>query len=216
MLTERPHHCAAVVNSKLYVLGGMNNNMVDDEESTLSSVDSYNIDTDVWSLAGHLIHAVYGSACATYNNNIYVFGGENSDKEPVDYVQVYDTSQKCCTLMDLPMPHVCKLIKAVLWETSVILFGHDTCFIYNFETQTWQERKQFKTGVVLFEIVLDNGMVFISSGAAIKGDDERMKVIKSTDTIIKIVSVYDIIEKFVTSSCVKSTLYLLSNQTVNG
>jgi len=193
MLTVRNHHSAAVVNSKLYVLGGMNGKILVDEQSTLRSVVSYNIDTDIWSPAGHLTHAVYGSACATYNNNIYVFGGANSDRAPVNYVQVYDTSQKCCTLMDQPMPRACKLIKAVLWETSVILLGHDTCLIYNFETQTWQEREQFKTGIIFFAVLLDKTMVYISGGAAIIGEGREMQI-KYTYPIAKSVSVYDIIQ----------------------
>ncbi len=69
----------------------------------------------------------------------------------VDHVQKYDTVQQTCTLMSNAMPRPYHLMRAVLWETSAILLGHDTCFIYNFETQTWQERKQFKTDVYILD-----------------------------------------------------------------
>ena len=128
--TTRQWHCAAVVDSTLYALGGR----VDADGTTLSSVEAYNTQTDEWSAAGQLTHAVYDIACVSYNNSIYVFGGQNSNGNYVADVQVYDTAQHKCTLLHNAMPGAYAWMRAVVWETYAILLDLETCFIYNFET----------------------------------------------------------------------------------
>ena len=149
MTSSRFYHCAAVVDSTLYVLAGS----VADTDTALSSVESYNTKTNKWSSAGHLIHAVWGAACATYSNCIYVFGGTNIQSVDVDHVQVYNPAQETCTVLGTPLPHAYNAMRVVLWETFAILLGRHNCFIYNFDTQTWQERNKFKTGVDWLECV---------------------------------------------------------------
>jgi len=62
MLEGRRSHCAAVVDTTLYVLGGREGS----SDTTLSSVEGYNTLTNKWSSAGHLVHAVRSAACVTY------------------------------------------------------------------------------------------------------------------------------------------------------
>jgi len=189
MLTGRRHHCAAVVNTTLYVLGGRKGS----SDTTVSSVEGYNTLTNKWSSAGHLVHGVYCTACVTYKNSIYVFGGRDKENKAVSHVQVYNPAQESCTLMDQPMPSAHSHMRAVLWETSVILLGIYTCYIYNFETQTWQEREQFKTGVDYFASALDNSTVYIGGGGTYKTDKDNRQIWTRTDEM-KSVSVLDIIE----------------------
>ena len=54
MTSSRYYHCAAVVDSTLYALGGW----AEAGETALRSVDPYNTQTDKWSAAGQLTHAV--------------------------------------------------------------------------------------------------------------------------------------------------------------
>jgi len=189
MFTGRYNHCAAVVYTTLYVLGGTEGT----DDTTLSSVERYNTLTNKWSSAGHLVHPVYCTACVTYKNSIHVFGGRNKDKQAVSHVQIYNPAQESCTLMDQPMPRAYSAMRAMLWETSVILLGCHTCFIYNFETQTWQEREQFKTRVFSFASILENSTVYIAGG----GDgfvltDRELK--DACPDEMQSVSVLDIIE----------------------
>jgi len=108
-----------------------------------------------------------------YKNTIYVFSGMDKDDRAVSHVQVYNPAQESCTLMDQPMPRGYRAMRAVLWETSVILLGLYTCLIYNFETQTWQEREQFKTGLAFFATALDNSTVYIAGGGRFDTDQDN-------------------------------------------
>ena len=65
MTSCRQWHCAAVVDSTLYTLGGQ-----DDYLIVLSSVEAYNTQTNKWSAAGQLTHAVWQAACVSYNNSM--------------------------------------------------------------------------------------------------------------------------------------------------
>jgi len=189
MLMGRYNHCAAVVDTTLYVLGGWKG----PGSTTLSSVEGYNTLTNKWSSAGHLVHAVYYAACVTYKNSIYVFGGIDKDIKTVSHVQVYNPAQQNCTLMDKPMTSAYDTMRAMLWETSVILLGCHNCFIYNFETQIWQERKQFKTNVHYFASVLDNSTVYIAGGGMVENNTGYYETWTHTDEM-KSVSVLDIIK----------------------
>jgi len=84
-------------------------------------------------------------------------------------------------------------MRTVLWETSVILLGRYTCYIYNFETQTWQEREQFKTIVYYVASALDNSTVYIAGGGTHNTDKDNKDIWTCTDEM-KSVSVLDIIE----------------------
>ena len=159
MTSYRRRHCAAVVDSTLYALGGW-----DADATTLNSVEAYNTQTNKWSAAGQLTHAVCLAACVSYNNSIYVFGGRDANNEAVAHVQVYDAAQHKCTLLHNAMPRAYARMRAVVWETYAILLGRETCFIYNFETETWQERASFKTDVDDFGLVVDNQTLYIAGG----------------------------------------------------
>jgi len=189
MLSGRFSHCAAVVNTMLCVLGGRKGS----DDTTISSVDGYNTLTNKWSSVSNLVHAVHSAAYITYKNSIYVFGGVNKDSKSVSHVQVYNPAQEICTLMDQPTPRAYGHMRAVLWETSVILLGRNTCFIYNFETQTWQEREQFKTNVHCFASALDNSTVYMAGGGTVKKDKDDEVMLAYSDEM-KSVSVLDIIE----------------------
>ena len=100
MTSYRRRHSVAVVDSTLYALGGW----AYAGGTTLSSVEAYNTQTDKWSAAGQLTHAVDATACVSYNNSIYVFGGQDAKNNAVAHVQVYDTAQQLCTLLQPAMP----------------------------------------------------------------------------------------------------------------
>ena len=126
MTSCRYAHSVAVVDSTLYTLGGWTN--VDG--IALSSVEAYNTQTNKWSAAGQLTHAVRSAACVTYKNVIYMMGGVQGPDTEVAHVQMYSPAQHSCTLMPRAMPRAMGYMRAVLWETSAILIDRYTCFIY--------------------------------------------------------------------------------------
>ena len=130
MTSYRRWHCAAVVDSTLYALGGWATG-----GRTLSNVEAYNTQTDKWSAAGQLMHAVHYAASVSCNNSIYMFGGEDANDKVVAHVQVYDAAQHKCTLLHNAMPQAYGCMKAVVWKTNAILLDSFMCFIYNFETR---------------------------------------------------------------------------------
>ena len=149
----------------------------------LSSVEAYNTQTDKWSAAGQLTHAVRHAACVSYNNSIYVFGGVDANDEDVAHVQAYDAAQHKCTLLQNAMPRAYAQMRAVVWETYAILLGRETCFIYNFETETWQERASFKTAVDFFGLVVDNQTLYIAGGGGFTSFTAEVRSVSVRDVI---------------------------------
>ena len=137
------------------------------------------------------MHAVWRAACVSYNNSIYVFGG--ADATDVAHVQVYDAAQHKCTLLHNAMPRAYARMRAVVWETYAILLGRETCFIYNFETKTWQERESFKTDVLYFGLVVDNQTLYIAGGGTSVKDKDN-ELIWTCTAEVRSVSVRDVIE----------------------
>ena len=161
LVQGRRRHSAAFIDEVLYICGGF----VDSDESVLDSVEAYNAVTDKCTTVGKLVHCVQSSGnCVPFKSSLYIFGGSDKDNKAFNHVQVYNTKENTCSVLSKPMPRPYILMRAVLWDTSVILLGRDTCFIFNFETETWQERKQFKTDVIHFGLVLENERIFVIGG----------------------------------------------------
>jgi len=193
MRIGRQAHCVAAINSMLYVLGGWSG----EDNEILRNVERYNTNTDTWSSACDLRYAVDSAACVTYRKKIYMFGGEDSNLEPLSAVQVYTPGQLGWRLMDTPMPRGCAEIRAIMWETSVLLFSCTTCFIYNFETKIWQERQQYRTNTGGFAATLDNNTVFIAGGGSLQGggggDEDDDEPIWTCSRDVRSVSVLDVV-----------------------
>jgi len=185
----RRRHVLSVVDSKLHAIGGW----ATDARAIVKSIESYNTKTNKWLPSGELIHAVSNAACVSYKNLIYIFGGQTIDNQAACHVQEYNTAQESCAVLDQPMPRAYYLMQAVLWESSAILLGRYTCFLYDFDTETWQERRHFKTNVVHFGSVLDNGAVYIAGGGIDKKDENNKWTWSYTDEV-KCVDVVDVME----------------------
>ena len=82
--------CLTVSDGILYVIGGYY--YVTDKQSQgtwnySNLVFAYNIETDSWNLTAQLLTARAFAGCASFNDNIYVFGGYNG--EAVNQVEKY-------------------------------------------------------------------------------------------------------------------------------
>ena len=110
MTSTRFYRWAAVIDSRLYALGGW----VSDNE-TLSIIEAYNTQTDKWSAAGQLTVAVRQAACVSYKTSIYLLGGMDAKSHVVAHVQVYDAAQHKCTLLHNAMPRAYAHMRAVVW-----------------------------------------------------------------------------------------------------
>jgi len=189
MIEGRRRHCATFVNNtSMYVLGGFD----DEGEVTLDSIEQYNTVTNKWTKAGKLMLATHVAACAVYKTSIFVFGGSAGDDEDLDCVQLYDTATKLCTVLIECLPEPEHLLRAVMWEKSVILINDLTCLIFDIEQQTFQQRNQFAAGIVQFGLVVENQRIFIIGGGLDQTDSDGELTWTCSDEV-KSVTVMDII-----------------------
>jgi len=185
----RRRHCATFVNNtSMYVLGGF----VDKGKATLDSIEQYNTVTNKWTKFGQLMHATRKAACVSYKTSIYVFGGIAQNDVNLDQVQVFDTATKLCTELTQRLPRPESLLRAVMWDKSVVLINHRTCLIFDLEQQTFQQRDQFAAGVSHFGLVLENQRMFIVGGGTCQTDAAGKETWTCSDEV-KSVAVMDII-----------------------
>jgi N-acetylneuraminic acid mutarotase len=115
----------------------------------------------------------HNAGCASYKTSVYLFGGIGRDTAAnkdvdLDCIQVFDTTTKQCSVLTQRLPRGERLLRAVLWETSVILMNNRTCLIFDLNHHNIQQRDQFKADVVHFGLVLNNQTLFVIGGGMIK------------------------------------------------
>lgn len=90
-VNRRPMHFArygamtAVVNNKIYVIGGLINS-----NTAVNHVEEYNAELDTWITRAPMPTARGLGVCGVVNNKIYVIGGIRARNMPVETVEVYD------------------------------------------------------------------------------------------------------------------------------
>jgi len=188
MIEGRGRHCATFVNNTVYVLGGF----VDGGVVTLDSIEQYNTVTNKWTNVGQLVRAVCSTTCAVYKTSIYIFGGRGPNNVELDCVQKFDTSTKLCTELTQRLPQPELVLRAVMWDKSVILINYRTCLIFDLEKQTFQKRQQFAAGVGHFGLVLENQRIFVIGGGNCKKNADGKTTWTCSDEV-KSVAVIDII-----------------------
>jgi len=89
-----------VVNGKLYVIGGTQDNV-----AASTGIWEYDIDTETWTgKVADLLVGVSRATVAKYNGKFYVVGGKNADNLDVTDIQVFDPVTKVVTKVgDLPV-----------------------------------------------------------------------------------------------------------------
>jgi len=180
LIQGRRRHSAAFIDEVLYICGGF----VDSAELVLDSVEAFNSSTNKCTVVGKLVHGVESSGnCVPFRSSLFIFGGSDKDDNSTSHIQLYNTNDNTCTLVSKPMPRPCHLLRAVLWETTVILLGRHECFIFNIETETWLERPQFKANVGHFGLALENKRVFVIGGGICETDENGDVIWKCRDDV---------------------------------
>ena len=124
-------------------------------------IEEYKATTEESTVVGQLQFGSKLAASVVYKGSIYVFGGLDEDLKSLNCVQVFNPVERTCTLLSTPLPRPKAYMHAVLWETYAILVGFETCFIFDFEVSTWQEREQLKADSNCFGLVLQTERVFL-------------------------------------------------------
>ena len=87
MLSPRMQLATAVVNGKLYAIGGLNG-------GSRSAVEEYDPQEDIWIKKADMPTPRGGIAASAVDGKIYVFGGHRVAFQPLDTVQMYDPGER--------------------------------------------------------------------------------------------------------------------------
>jgi N-acetylneuraminic acid mutarotase len=97
MPTERDELAIAVVNGKIYAIGGING-------VALGTNEEYDPVSDTWTTKASMPTPRTGLIVAVVNNKIYAIGGSNSSAVPLATNEVYDPVSDTWTTGLTPMP----------------------------------------------------------------------------------------------------------------
>jgi hypothetical protein len=128
---------------------------------------------NTWSSGPPLPTAVYGSAVAVLNGEIYVIGGTNADNAIVADTQIYDpATNSWSTGVSLPTPvegASAAVVKGVLY----VIGGTTTAELYNYsdavwalspETNTWFHRAAMPTALHDAGIAVVGNIIYVIGG----------------------------------------------------
>jgi N-acetylneuraminic acid mutarotase len=125
--TARHHLSSAVVDGKLFALGGriLGNRVpsedLDEALSNFNNNEIYDPQTDTWSIHQHMLTKRSGFTAVSASGDIYVFGGEGVG-ESYDSVEIYDPKNNKW-IYELPMPTDRMGLKAVSLGDKIHVLG---------------------------------------------------------------------------------------------
>lgn len=151
MPTPRSALCTAVVNEKIYAIGGLKK-----EEAVLSCVEVYDPATDTWNSKNPMPTARAVMDCAVVDGKIYVFGGsETAGSSILSTVEMYDPATDIWVAKTpLRTPRSDVAVEAVNGKiyviggskrTGEIWEGLNTVEEYDPATDTWTTKKDMPT-----------------------------------------------------------------------
>ncbi|CAK8683416.1 unnamed protein product [Clavelina lepadiformis] len=93
--TGRCHHCAVVLQNKLFVMGGISGSKV------LNSVEYMDLkEKSVWKEVAPMHECRYLAAAETFNDNIYIFGGKNEKDEALKSIEQFQHQSNQWTTLE--------------------------------------------------------------------------------------------------------------------
>jgi N-acetylneuraminic acid mutarotase len=189
MPTARGGLGTAVLNGKIYAIGGLNGDV------TLNTTQEYNPVTNKWTNKTPMPTPRSGFAIAVYNNKIYVIGGTVGNGY-VGNNEVYDPiSNTWETKASMPTPRtdLCAsvvndkiyLIGGKRYSSTTPFYGEtDINEEYDPATDTWSTKAPIPTGVQGYASVVVNNKIYIMCGS-------RQPNAQGTTVIINSNQVYD-------------------------
>ncbi|XP_077301674.1 kelch-like protein 7 [Arctopsyche grandis] len=97
MIENRRAHKSADINGKLYVVGGAK----DITLSHIASVESYDLDADLWTLLCNLPSPRWGTVVRLFDNKLLFIGGHDEKTYLSDVLEYDVLNKKWCTLKSL-------------------------------------------------------------------------------------------------------------------
>ena len=176
MPTARGGLGVAVVNEKIYAIGGLNN------DTQLAVNEEYNPVTDTWTTKAQMPTARSGFAIAVYQNKIYCIGGTVGDGE--DLVsgftganEVYDPVKNTWEIkesMPTPRADLCASVvdgKIYLiggkeyWGVNPFYHELDVNEVYYPETDSWTTKAPMPVPALGYASEVVDGKIYVIGGA---------------------------------------------------
>lgn len=122
LATRRNAAAAAVLDGKLYVIGGRAPGIRATDQSSLASVEVYDPATDTWRAGPDLPAARSGAAAVVVGGRLYLLGGESTSGGVRDTVHRLDPATG--TWAELPrMPYAAHGLGAVVVGGAIVVMG---------------------------------------------------------------------------------------------
>lgn len=161
-MIPRVYHETAVVNDKIYAIGGRN------PAGYLNSVEEYDPSTNTWTTKASMASSRIKFKTAVLNGKIYVIGGEGSPDARV--VEEYDPTTNVWTtkaMSPLRYDHQVAVVDGKIY----LIGGCDTTSSavntvqeYDPITDTWTTKASMNNARCLFEIAVIDGKIFVIGG----------------------------------------------------
>jgi N-acetylneuraminic acid mutarotase len=169
--TARTAFAVAVVNDKIYAIGGWNG-------SYLAINEMYDPATDTWTTKQSMPTARTGPAAAVFNNKIYVIGGIIAESNPsysgyTGITEVYDPSTDTWETKE-PMPTACAYLDANVVGDRIYLItgltyadvfpfqgGNDKNQVYDPITDSWSTKTPIPSENAAYVSAVINDKIYI-------------------------------------------------------
>ena len=173
MPTHRLNIDCAVVDGKIYVMGGMQINNGIPNNTELLTLEVYDITAGTWSPGPNMNSGRWGHQAIAYNGKIYVFGGNL----PVYYssVEVFDPQANSWTILSTFMPTGRYQFAACLLDTLIYTIDgwfnsangpiYDKVEVYNPVAGVWKTETSIPIAVGLPDCLTMNGKIYFFGGS---------------------------------------------------
>lgn len=160
-MTEAKYlHQTAVVNGKIYAIGGKNSN----------EVDEYNPSTDTWIAKAPMNEARYDFQVVVVDGKIYAIGGHNASAT-LNSVEVYDPTNNTWTTK-APMNEMRYDFQATVIDGKIFVTGGNngsttlsTVQEYNPANDTWTTKTPMKYPRSSHQVVIIDGKIYVMGGS---------------------------------------------------
>ncbi|MFB3897577.1 MAG: kelch repeat-containing protein, partial [bacterium] len=164
MSIGRSRTTAAMVNGKIYVIGGESSGGVKS-----NSVEMYDPETNTWTTKANKPTGVSNVCCAAIGNKIYVPGGYTGSYSSV--LEIYDTQYDTWTT-GASLPYGISGAAAVAYSGALYVFGGvstgsvylTTCHVYDSYGDSWSQVSSMNYARNLAGAAVVNGKIYVIGG----------------------------------------------------
>jgi len=189
MPTPRWGHSAAVVNGKIYVIGGLMSEPSFLNAESIAAVEEYDPATDTWTRKTDMPAPrgyLYGSH-PVLDEKIYVIGGGNRGQAMIARVDVYDPATDTWTrVADMPTARLAMARAA--WNGKIYVFGGLTgrlptpritvnvTEVYDPQIDMWAEAAPMPRGVWEHSALVVEDKIYVIGGASAQNAERILQV----------------------------------------